>query len=136
MNATAKPTPNLLELMRAADPVSRFLADGGSWADAIELEYSLQIPVWEAQLKAAATKTNPAAERYRQRLVKDLKEAYTYIGKPADTADKLLATYLAEAQAAKPKGKPAAKPAEAPKGGSKPTAPRNAWAALADSDSD
>jgi hypothetical protein len=138
MNATTKPTNkpaiDLMALVQG-DPVSRFLANGGSWADAIELEYSLQIPNWEAQLKATATRKGPSAERHRQRLVKSLNEAYTFIGKPADTADKLLASYLA-ADVATGKPKPAPKAEAKPPSGGKPKAPKNAWSALADSDSD
>ena len=128
------------------DPVLNFLTDGGSWADAAEMEATLKIPVLEAQLQAAVRKgPNPSAERHRQRLLADLRQAYSDTYRPASRADALLAA--AQEEWAKEKGqskekkaapstpsKPAKTP-EAPGAPVKPKRPSN-WAALMDSDSD
>ena len=142
---------NLLDLMRKADPVSKFLAESGSWADAIELDYQLQIPIWEGQLKGAVGRFGPSAERHKARLLKHLQEAYSYLGMPG-RAEARMAQFQREWEAekgekAKAKAAAAKAKAEAPKGAAaaagagagaapKPKASGNAWAALADSDSE
>jgi hypothetical protein len=138
--ATTSNSINLLDIMRKADPVSKFLADGGSWADAIELDYQLQIPVWEGQLKGAVGRFGPSAERHKARLLQHLQEAYTYLGQTGK-AEARMAQFQREweeekGEKAKAKAAAAKAKAEAPKGGAgpKPKAPMNAWAALADSD--
>lgn len=126
-----------MELLRR-DPISSFLADGGSWADAVEMEYTLEIPIWEGQLKGVVGRKGPSAERHKARLLKHLQQAYTYLGEPGK-AEMRLAQFQKEWEEEQ-MGKPKAKTVTAPKavmgGAPKPKAVKNAWAALADSDDD
>ena len=133
--ATSVQSVNLLELLRK-DPVANFLADGGSWADAIELDYTLNIPIWEGQLKGAVGRKGPSAERHKARLLKHLQEAYSYLGQPGKELERLAVFQreYEEAQAAKGKPKVVAVPKAG--GAPKPKAGGNAWAALADSEED
>lgn len=131
---------DLLDIMRKADPVSKFLADGGSWADAIELDYQLQIPIWEGQLKGAVGRFGPSAERHKARLLKHLQEAYGYLGM-SGRAEARMAQFQREweeskGEKAKAKADKAKAKANAPKAAGAPKAPVNAWAALADSEED
>jgi hypothetical protein len=85
---------DLIALMQD-DPVSKFLINGGSWADAIEMELLLtDIPVLEARIIAACKKQNPSAERYRAKLLGELRSAYYYVGKGSQAADDFLAEAL------------------------------------------
>ena len=111
------------------DPVSKFLIDGGSWADAIEMQTKLDLPVLEARLKAACKKQNPSAERYRAKLLDELRSAYSYIGKGADAGDAFLAEALASHQTGK------AKPAQS-KATEKKATSKNAWELLANDSDD
>lgn len=128
------------------DPVLTFLVNGGSWADAIEMEAKMRIPVLEAQLKAAVKKQNPSGAKHRERLVKQLKEDYAYLGKNTGQVDKLLeeetAAYLFQKAQGAPRAAPvAATPPPRARGMAPPQAPVKAprpgrFAALDDSDSD
>lgn len=135
--------------MIAADPILQFLANGGSWADAVEMEEEMMakrrvaeeaerlaravesIPKWEGQLEAVVRKGSktPSALAHKARLLASLREAYAHAGRDPTTADAFLARAEAEvavAATAKAK-KEEKKAANAPKG-------KNAWGALADSD--
>ena len=134
MTSTLK-TFDLLDMMKG-DPVSKFLADGGTWADAIALQYSLQLPLWEGQLKGAVGRKGPSAERHKARLMQHLQEAYNYMGQTGK-AERQLAAFQAEweeEQAAKANTKAKA---ALPKAAAKPK-PKgtNAWEVLAASDSE
>ncbi len=130
---TMTPREMLVQMIEA-DPILKFLANGGSWAEAAEMEEAERlkravesIPKWEAQLEAVLRKPqNPSALRHKARLVESLREAYEQAGRDAGAAD----AYLAAAEA---KVKAAAGP-RAPGGGEPPAKPRGAWAALVDSD--
>lgn len=123
---------DLIALMQE-DPVSKFLIDGGSWADAIEMELLLtDIPILEARIKAACKKQNPSAERYRAKLLGELRSAYSYVGKGSQAADDFLAAALA-VKAAPVKAAPAKATSNAAPAAKK--ASQNAWDLLAiDSD--
>ena len=132
-------------LLRDMDPVLKFLVDGGSWADAMELEATLRIPVLEAQLKAAFKKQNPSGEAHRQRLLKQLKEDYAYLGRSTERADKFFqdaeAAYLFEKAQRGPKAAAVSTPPPKNRANAPPQAPVKAprpgrWAALDDEDSD
>jgi hypothetical protein len=134
--------------MIADDPILRFLANGGSWADAVEMEEVAAeerrgvekaerlekaveaIPKWEAQLEATVRKgrRDPSALKHKARLLESLREAYAHAGRDPREA----VTFLAEAEAkatGKGKGKVEVKAATAGKG-------KNTWDAFADSDDD
>jgi hypothetical protein len=69
------------QLYANSDPIFKFLANGGSWADAVEMEYTLNdIPKWSKQLQAAFLKHSPSAKAHQQRLIEKLREAYAYCG--------------------------------------------------------
>lgn len=72
---------NLRKLF-SGDPILNFLADGGSWADAIEMEYKLAIPIWEAKLKATFGQFTSESEEERARLLRQLENAYSFLGQP------------------------------------------------------
>jgi hypothetical protein len=114
------------------DPVTKFLINGGSWADAEEMEAYRNISVLEARITAACKKQNPSAERYRAKLLEELRSDYIYVGKGSKAAD----AFLAEALAAK-----LAEKAAPPKTASNaaPAAkkiPKNTWELLADDSDD
>lgn len=132
--------------MIADDPILRFLANGGSWADAVEMEEAAaeerrevekagrmeraveSIPRWEAQLEAVVKKGSktPSALKHKARLLESLREAYAHAGRDPRGAD----AFLAEAEAkGKGRGKVEVKAATEGKG-------KNAWDAFADSDDD
>lgn len=114
------------------DPVSKFLIDGGSWADAIQMELELEIPILEARLKAACKKQNPSAERFRAKLLAELRSAYLYTGKNStEAADAFLAEALTSSRAEK--GKP--KPKPLPINTKKPTS-KNTWDLLVNDSDD
>lgn len=71
---------NTLQTLLSSDPILRFLAHGGSWADAVEMEYANQIPKWSKQLQAAYLKHSPSAKVHQKRLEDRLREAYSYSG--------------------------------------------------------
>jgi hypothetical protein len=102
-------TSNSATALRGGDSVLRFLIDGGSWADAVEMEYSLTVPVLEAQLKAAVKKQNPSGERYRAKLLGELREAYSFMGKSPDRANAFLEAELDAYFAEKGVSRPAPK---------------------------
>lgn len=116
MAKTSNSTPKMPALLEG-DSVLRFLIDGGSWADAVEMEYSLTVPVLEAQLKAAVKKQNPSGERYRAKLLGELREAYSFMGRSPDRANAFLEAeldaYFAEKGVPRPAPKVVA-PAPAP----------------------
>ena len=121
------------------------LAESQLWSDMIELDFIAAIPEWERKLKGAIGRTGPSAERYRATLLKDLAEAYNYIGLPgreqqrlAELTEEWKAEQAAKGKPAKAAPKPAAKPAAKPTAPTtKAKAPKNTFAALAnDSDSD
>lgn len=134
----------VLAEMIAADPISQFLANGGSWADAAEMEERVMeerraveaaerleraveaIPKWRAQLEATVRKGSktPSALKHKARLLESLREAYAHAGRDPNTAN----AFLGELEAGVAAGA-VAKPA---KGG----APKGKWGALAGSDSE
>ncbi len=71
---------NTLQTLISSDPILKFLANGGSWADAIEMEYAKDIPKWSKQLQAAYLKHSPSAKVHQKRLEDKLREAYSYSG--------------------------------------------------------
>jgi phage gpG-like protein len=82
-------------LLDSTDPITRYLADGGSWANAVEMEYEQNlIPKWSRQLQASLGKKSPSAEKHRQRLIDDLQMAYAYCGISGDHFQTILATLL------------------------------------------
>ena len=122
------------------DPVSKFLIDGGSWADAIEMDLELEIPILEARLRATCKKQNPSAERFRAKLLTELRAAYSYTGKGTEAADAFLAEALTSSRAekGKPKPKPLPLPLPLPTNTTntkKPTS-KNAWDLLANDSDD
>lgn len=84
-----------LQALLLDDPILRFLADGGSWADAIEMDYDLKIPVWGAQLKKAMAKKGPSAVKHQQRILADLQGAYAFKGISGKAFEAKLAELLA-----------------------------------------
>lgn len=116
------------------DPVSKFLIDGGSWADAIEMDLELEIPILEARLRAACKKQNPSAERFRAKLLTELRAAYSYTGKGTEAADAFLAEALTSSRAEKAKPKPLPLPTNTTNT-KKPTS-KNAWDLLANDSDD
>ena len=103
----AYPSNSMMDVL-LADPIFRFLADGGSWADAVEMEEEMMaetkakeqakrleeavasIPKWEAQLAALLRKPqNPSALRHKARLLKSLREAYAHAGQDPSKAKKV-----------------------------------------------
>ena len=84
-----------IQALKMDDPILRFLADGGSWADAVEMEYDLKIPVWSAQLKKAMAKRGPSAVKHQQRVLADLREAYAYKGSSVEAFEAAIAELLA-----------------------------------------
>lgn len=82
------------------DSVLKFLVDGGSWADAIEMEALMRIPILEAQLKAALKKQNPSGRRHRIKLLAELVGDYAYLGKSNPDFDALLQEERAKESAA------------------------------------
>lgn len=117
---------NLISLMEN-DPVYKFLIDGGSWADAIEMEILENTLVLEAKLKAATKKQNPSAQRYCAKLLEELRSAYAYVGKGSEKADEFFQEALASHTAPKPKEKAKAE---------KKTTSQNAWDLLANDSDD
>jgi hypothetical protein len=91
---TDTPKTTLLDL--DADPILRFLADGGSWADAIEMDYEQNlIPLWTSQLKGCSPKKrSPSALKHRQRLIDNLQSAYAYCGVSGDRFQAILNSIL------------------------------------------
>lgn len=83
------------------DPVTQFVVDGGDWGDAMALEHSFNIPILEAKLIAAVKKQNPSGERYRTKLLSELVESYSWVGKTRAEADTFLANALAAYMAEK-----------------------------------
>lgn len=82
-------------LLDLTHPITRFLADGGSWADAVEMEYEqILIPMWSAQLRASLGKKAPSAERRRQVLIRDLREAYSYCGVRENRVQEIISALL------------------------------------------
>ena len=77
------------------DPITRFLADGGSWADAVGMDYELKIPVWAAQLKKAMTKRGASAVKHQERLRTDIDSAYAYLGVSSERRAALIAELVA-----------------------------------------
>lgn len=87
-------------------PYNRYLADGGSWATAMEMIESLEydqkrldyeqnlIPKWTSQLKASLKKKSPSADKHRQRLIGDLEWAYAFCGRPDAEFKAILATLI------------------------------------------
>lgn len=145
--ATTATQTKLMELIMS-DPISRFLANGGSWADAMEMEEEARlqraveaIPKWEAQLEAVLRKPqNPSALRHKARLLESLREAYVHARRPPSDADAFLAAAeaaLKEEGAAKPKKQQSAPPKGAQTSrGVQAAKTKNTFAGLADSDSD
>lgn len=89
---------NPLNLTVSENPVIQFIVNGGSWGDAMILDASLNIPILEARLRAAARKRNPPGERYRAILLNELIEAYIYVGKTRAEAEAFLAKALANTE--------------------------------------
>lgn len=82
-------------LLDLTDPITRYLADGGSWANAVEMEYEQHlIPKWTRQLQASLGKKSPSAEKHRQRLIDDLKSAYAYCGVGEERFQTILSSIL------------------------------------------
>lgn len=82
-------------LLDLTDPITRYLADGGSWANAVEMDYEQNlIPKWTRQLKASLGKKSPSAEKHRQRLIDDLQSAYSYCGVSGDRFQAILTSIL------------------------------------------
>ena len=70
-----------LQPIFASDPILKYLANGGSWAISIEMDYTLNlIPKWAEQYKAALKKHSPSAKAHQQRLLNKLKDAYAFCG--------------------------------------------------------
>ena len=136
----------LKAMMESEDPVLRYLANGGSWGDAVMMEEDLaverkakeeaerleraveSIPKWEAQLEAVLRKGSmtPSALKHKARLLESLREAYRHAGRDPMDADAFLAAVEAKA-----KGEQQAKAVAAAKAAAKP---KGAFGALADSD--
>jgi hypothetical protein len=147
---TMTPTQTIAEMI-AADPILQFLANGGSWADAVEMDERMQeerraaaevvrlaaaveaIPKWEGQLEAVVRKGSktPSALAHKARLLASLREAYAHAGRDPSTAD----AYLARVEAVVASAAAAKAAKEEKKGGAAPKG-KNAWSALVDSDDD
>jgi hypothetical protein len=83
---TTQSTVNALQALTYSNPITRFLADGGSWADAVHMEYqTILIPKWEAQIRNSLHKHSPSAIKHRERVMADLRDAYAYCGMTGDT---------------------------------------------------
>lgn len=119
-------SPKTLIQLPLGDPVTKFVVDGGSWGDAMILQSTLDIPVLEARILAAAKKQNPSGERYRAKLVAELAEAYSWVpGKTRKDAEAFHAAALAAAKASKAQAKAGpATPANAK------ATPKDAWVLL------
>lgn len=82
-------------LLDLTDPITRYLADGGSWAVAVEMDYKQNyIPKWTRQLKASLKKKSPSALAYRQTLINDLESAYAYCGITGDRFQAILSSII------------------------------------------
>jgi hypothetical protein len=122
-------TTNTKPLLNLNDAFTKFIVDGGSWADAMSIQASLDIPILEAKLKAAVKKQNPSGERYRAKLLAELRSAYADTpGKKSEDADTFLADALAAYEAEKA-AKKAAKAGTATPAKAKAT-PKDAWVLL------
>ena len=125
-----------MDLLRQ-NPISRFLDDGGSWGDATAMDYELNLPIWEAQLKGSLGKVSPSAVAHRARLLKHMEEAYLYLlGEPERAHAKLVAFQREweEQQKVKVKSTPTKKATSTRVVGNVANKTKNAWAALAESD--
>ncbi len=84
-------TQTTLQASIDSNPITRFLADGGSWADAVQMEYeTILIPKWEGQIRGSLHKHSPSAVKHRQRVMADLLDAYAFCGISRNTLNNLL----------------------------------------------